>query len=1400
MLPKVATHILHTSTRAVASIQQTYTIRNVLQFQSNSGPSSTIAPWNNTGSSHWGNNGPGPGGAKYNTGSRHYNYAGAGRAVTQANTTISSSDGSYTQSTDETDDIPPRRAAINSTKRTRIRSSSLSIPNQGRKERGEKLGVLKTVQLHTRSRHVFAPQTSTSPQTVESIESAPRPVLVRRNSTSAPLPTSEIFDPSIPAPSPKTSRRNSAASRSASPVEARSSSPPPPESQPSAAHDPLDPKSPQTTTAPKLPSSKPLSPDTIRLRAARDSGNHVEAAETVRHFLQTTQNPTVREFNGALEALAETRRVGEPLHLILETYNDMLRRSLMPNASTYVTLIDALCARDSEIHRVIHTLETRVKHRKLTGRNEVASDHADKKRIELLRSETNFQSAMSMFEAILVDGGNHKCTVFTYQNLLRSCAIHGSIDGAIHVFAQVEKRAGDFRPTPSFYQSLIQAFTNAGQLKGAEEVFAEYREAIQRGDLHINWNKDAVDSNRGNLLIWNQMIETYFRFNLPDKAVGLVDQMLGAEADETSVIADPPPVGTSTFTTVLSGFCQTGDVETALVWFDRLLQQNGTTEDPFETTGVAMKPDAVAWSVMLDALAVKGMIHDLNRLFVIRLQDSPNKIRPTERRVVFAANLANVDSMNQEQFIWSIDFLRGHVLASNLIASPERVSMARELIDTLFDRQMYEYAVTALSEYVASWMEATSERGIEGTSLVPAIHTIQSLQLEYTTKLYDATQGKVSYSAVLQLARIADTVRVLQQEEYIPYFLQSYATSRAAGSLPVEEMTLRDWELLMYAAVEVQSAATSDRPLHTAVPDYAFEGLVSLLGDLAKYKVAFNDMNPLLIKRTVSLIVQERGQDAVKELFQTLGPAFQNVLEDPELAAAALESAISESASEADSGYASAEFNYESTKLRIDPYTTKTVHAEFKALHNPGHNALNAFAKFRRAVESGKAPNPATIGLLIQSLGRASRMEEVHYAYTVAQTVLASLETNKAWQADAWFQIEDSMIIGLAHHGDVEGAHVHRLRILEQGGAPTADAYGALIYNVKDTTDDTSNAMALFQESQQQRVVPNQYLYNNIISKLAKARKADYALELFQQMKSHVAPSSVTYGAVIGACARVGDIHSAEMLFKEMQQAKNFKPRVPPYNTMMQMYTTTKPDRERALHYYHELCKAGIHPTAYTYKLLMDAYGAIEPVDIESMERTFKTLQEDRGVQVLGNHFASLINAYGCVQKDLDKAIEVFNSIASSNVEADALVFESMINALVAHRRTDLIPEYIAKMDSLGVKMTAYISNFLIKGYAIVGDIEQARSIFDSLEDPPVGMAAPNNHSPHDLSAPVEVDQSAPVYREPSTWEAMIRAELGSGNRDGAIDLLERLKARQYPEAVYNRISGILVDHSQVLP
>jgi len=241
------------------------------------------------------------------------------------------------------------------------------------------------------------------------------------------------------------------------------------------------------------------------------------------------------------------------------------------------------------------------------------------------------------------------------------------------------------------------------------------------------------------------------------------------------------------------------------------------------------------------------------------------------------------------------------------------------------------------------------------------------------------------------------------------------------------------------------------------------------------------------------------------------------------------------------------------------------------------------------------------------------------------------------------------------------------------------------------------------------------------------------------------------------------------------------------YNSMIQFFVTHNKDREGALRYYRMLLDSGLQPSAHTYKLLLDVYGSIEPVDMASLESTFHDALSRSYVQ--GPHWAAMINAWGCVVKDLDRAMEIFESIKAENqASPDAVVYEAFFSALFTVKRLDLVSLYLERMRESGVHMTAYIANVLIKGYTSVGEIEQARATFDSLVDPPIGVAAPHNHLTPSDSSMSAVPPDAPVYREPSSWEAMIKSELDFGDQDRAHALMDRLDARMFPLAVTSRI------------
>ncbi|KAL5530781.1 hypothetical protein ACEPAF_7039 [Sanghuangporus sanghuang] len=1416
MLPKFASHVFHHTQRAA----QNSALRNVLGLQnqgtasaSSSGP---LANWSNAASgSSWG----GAGGAKYNSGSRFYQgYNGAGRVVTQASSTTAQD--ATNGRTDDDDDLPLPRSALVVRSRPRPRSSSLHLTGTGGQKRAENFGVLRTVQLHqTRNTHVLTttvggPDGVETKQEASSSEILPdhRPVLVRRNSTAASNASDiESLESLETIESIETSQDLSISAKQAS---SALTTPDTPIS--------VDPSTPQTVLPPSEDAAVENSLDNAgesqnidvakRFDAARFSGDHARVVAEVLKFRSSRIRATVRDYNNALYALVATRQGGQPITLILETYNEMLTRQISPNVRTYKTMILALCERDREVERVCTQIEWRQNRRSVSGRSAGNAYNNDQKHLDLLRKEDNFGSAMLVFEAaqtLFRDKNNQRLSLGpeVYSALLRSCMIHANTDAAVRIWGAIES-IPRYKPDATCYLHLLGTYTNANDIDSAQDVFDEFVLAakedrvswpeVGRDDLPNHILSDEARSGKARaaqMLMYVKMVEVYFRAKQPVKALNLLEAMMDSKAPVAYGSTDVPLPCASIYSAFIRGFVETDDIQSALAWFDRMLEQDSASRHPLMPTAHTPRPDQSAWNTLLEALIERGMLEQANEKYKQLVQtadvDGLN-VRMYDRISIFSLNVENLRSLSKEDLDARVKFLNEFIIdrAYSDLSNPlgclqYQMQTFGGFLTVLQERGRQNEALEQFDRFVKQSLESIklAEMDVNVDNAVVELKR-KSLRGFITetmpSMLYRKTNPSLDYVDKLQTT--LDKALYIPTEEYSMFFMRWYAYIRSNGG--INKLSQRHWRLFCKAASSLLSnesyLAQADAP--------RVEEIKIFLKDVANNGLDPRNTMGKPFPKVVDWIVKQFGEAEAAEIFRGLGPAWTRFgMGRAQVSGESTTAAVA---------------NGNSGLLFIDRMHSRSVDEYFPV--NPRVTPQMAWARYEEGKARNVYPTPDVMGRLIATFGRLGDLDRVHSLYEDGQRVLSAYENDKELQSIGWYAIEDQMIVALAHAGQVDKAHIHRQRIIEQGGNPSADAYGALIQCVRETTDDSANALALWQEAQMRGVVANLYLYNTVISKLSRARKADYALELFQQMKgNYVRPSSVTYGAVIAACCRVGDAQSAEVLFEEMISQKNFKPRVPPYNTMIQFYTHTVRDRERALHYFGALLHAGINPTAHTYKLLIDSYGTIEPPDVLSMEDVFLKLSADRNVQVQGVHWAALINAWGCVQKDLNKSISIFDSIASHPtthrsglVLPDAIVYESMINVLVTLRRTDLISAYLERLRNSGIHMTAYIANLLIKGYATAGDLVRAREVFESLQDPPVGQAAPNNHVPHSNAGQLAVPPTAPVYREPSTWEAMVRAELGNGNRDRAVVLLQRVQDRQFPPAVYARISGIMLDDS----
>jgi pentatricopeptide repeat protein len=1066
----------------------------------------------------------------------------------------------------------------------------------GRQERGEILGVLETVQIHLRSKHAFASSSlEADSNTNESVHAPPplythststsRPVIVRRNSTSAPISSEALDSTSLLLPLPQT---------------------PPPLTQSLLETAPL-----QSIIPPPYPDEamegQQETPALRALKSAMDSKDSKRVMREVFHFRATAPNPHVTEFNMALEALHWTRQPGEPLTVILETYSDMLQRSIIPNIRTYLLLIQTLIDREVETQRSIASLESRTKRR---TRSDAVQQAMDEQRIVELRAENNLVSAMSLFDAAIALNGNPRMPFSIYSTLIKCCSMRANIEGAIHVFAYLERRS-DILPNAAIFKDLMTAYIRLGDIQGVEEVFAEFRSASQSN--RIGWDfKDvyANDATHGDaslgrtlacnarLDVWNKMLEAYFCLGKPEHATDILGQMMdhgtirGVDFNPASV----PAPSSSTYTTIITGFCQSGDVKTALTWFDQLLAQGvEASRHSVESRLVPSKPDQDAWAVMLESLANEGMVDDLNRVFTVLKRIARAEgllIRPVDRLTLFAANIKHLENRPTWYVLQVLDFLEQYALPQDEASdsTPAVTPSSMRMLENLADQYIRHGASQKALELVEREVNAAIASIRLKESIGELTHDLVHERITHMRQLVASVcrnvlqsqmaTGVLSLYNAMRIARLSDSVYLSPRRAVANYYLHAYALAKASGTRP--DLTPHDWQLLLFASTSMELPQgpneTSEVP---NIPDFAFRGgTKSLLIDMHQDSVPLRQIGLAVIKRIYQSLVSRCHVDELQVLYKELGPDYEDVLNIAERSAQGVRQSAEGREACTASSISSAE---NSPRIRVDAAHSRFVDEHFP--HNSIVSPLVAFARFQAGEAKQVYPIPVTLARLITSFGRMGDLDKIRTLYDAAQLVLKSID-EKPWQTRGWFQIEDSMICAFAHAGDVDSAHVHRVRILEQGGVPSADSYGALIHSVKDTTDDTSNAMALFQESQARGVTPTIYLYNTIISKLAKARKADLALELFQQMKANGSrPSSVTFGAVIAACARVGDTHSAELLFTEMTSQRNFRPRIPPYNTMMQMYISTKPDREKALYYFDALLKANIEPSAHTYKV-----------------------------------------------------------------------------------------------------------------------------------------------------------------------------------------------------------------------
>ncbi|MCJ1405726.1 hypothetical protein MMC11_008956, partial [Xylographa trunciseda] len=990
---------------------------------------------------------------------------------------------------------------------------------------------------------------------------------------------------------------------------------------------------------------------------------------------------------------------------VLDVYSDMLRRKVLPDTETYTILLDLLSQRALQVSQMKDDLiVSRIRFRGMEDADRFMFRSQETEH-DILVEDDALSIAVKLFESSTAVHHHRTFSASTYRLLLNACAAYGEVDHMIRVYSHME--AHKVVPFASIYPAMIKAFALSGDLRSAVECYNEYKSLAVADDA----GKVAVIQ-REDDEVYAAVVKAYAicgKHDGADRFFGkIVSSLAGANvADRLSAVRD---------TVVLNAFVQ------ARLDSEDLGGAFAAAEADFMSSNKRLQAMARICAVAAD----KNNIDIASRAYQVISSSTNDPSTPAIAMLALHIRRGDVDSARN---VWnSLDTLSAP--ATSFIEPTAMYAVAligSGNVDEALMQARQAFTRIRSSLGTNATRSDTTEKIDEGFEYIGAFLAENGI--------VPTPQGSMSF----MWAMIENGGLVPQVAEQL-----------LAGLGPTEVATL-SWQDLKLALQIEAGIVMSDR----ASKDIAHcARFAHLLEASLSSRMPLDVRTTELVERSLGKISYERP-DLVAQWHSARFPVAQPLgftQQTPVIAPPMVHN-------EAFDPYAAL----------VDHRGSAMIVDELEKQGNRAGASLNeALSRFRNIRRAGRHPRFIAYAKLISAAAKDGRANLTHDILGMARQDMPFLPQYSVVR-HGWTSILDAMVGACLTIGNRRMAENFHQELLDIGAAPTANTFGLYITTLKESTksfDEATEAVKIFHRATSEGVEPSSFLYNALIGKLGKARRIDDCLFYFAEMRTRgIRPTSVTYGTIVNALCRVSDERFAQELFDEMESMPNYKPRPAPYNSLMQFFLTTKRESAKVLEYYQRMQSRNIQPTMHTYKLLIDTYATLEPVNMAAAEGVLETIRSS-GQHPEAVHYASLIHAKGCALHDMTGARQTFDSVlADTTIRPQACLYQALFESMVANHCVKETKSVLKDMAARGVEMTPYIANTLIHGWAMERDITQAKSVYDS-----IGKGK----------------------REPSTYEAMTRAFLAVEDRESASVVVHEMVSRGYPSAVSGKILELL--------
>ncbi|KAF2745538.1 hypothetical protein M011DRAFT_479043 [Sporormia fimetaria CBS 119925] len=1038
----------------------------------------------------------------------------------------------------------------------------------------------------------------------------------------------------------------------------------------------------------------------VQLQELVQSRAYAQIPALFEHMLRDGVRPSTASYNALLSAaISLPRAKHQVVPKALDVYSDMLQRRVVPDAATYTTLIELLSVRSLDVLSMKQVLEEkRVRYGGMEEEGQFML-HSNETELAILCEDPALRMAVKLFDTAMGSLSNPGFSEKTYRLLIAACAENDRVEDMVRIYGHME--AKNVTPVADMFVPMIHAFGKSGDLRSAVECYDEYKALAisnENGDLSIS-RKDKD--------VYAALIRAYAicgRFEGGWKFLSKIEKVLASPEEVTMV----------------------RDIVTLKAFIPEWLKA-GSFQEAFTQATETLSPEArpLAMAAICIKAADKNHLDIATRAFQA-LPAGTDLCRPA--MAMGAMYIRNGDIEAAEVF-WRVlemsptkpDFIEPTVMHTvALIGSGQAERGLRQ------SRQMFARI-------------RDSQTGAQHSKIEVLEHIDEAIEVmgHFMMKRNIVLPPRASMELMWSMVENGGVVTP------VAHHLLAGMSPEAIASLSFPDVSL---------LMQVQSGVILNSAKVDAAQTWRFSHLLNVI---TSGKTPVSKSVSDLVEQTLTRL--DRG-DLQHQWYKYKHPAPEPVY-----------SPATPFAPYSVRPVAAAPHVPEDT---YDPYAATTDNKGSVAItellektHGRSASHLNeALTKFKNMRRVGRHPRFFTYAKLITAAAKEDRLNLAHDILNLAKQDVPLLPQFRIVRY-GWITILDAMVAACLTTGHRDLAARYHQDLLDMGAAPSANTFGLYITTLKESTktfDEATEAVKIFHRAKAEGVEPSSFLYNALIGKLGKARRIDDCLFYFNEMRNlGIRPTSVTYGTIVNALCRVSDEKFAEELFEEMESMPNYKPRPAPYHSMMQFFLTTKRDRSKVLAYYERMRSKRIEPTTHTYKLLIDTYATLEPIEMEAAEAVLDRIREAGSIPE-AVHYSSLIHARGCVLHDMSGARKLFDTVMSdTRIRPQACLYQALFESMVANHQIEDTEAVLKDMQSRGVEMTPYIANSLIHGWALVHNIDKAREIYNAVPE---------------------------AKREPSTYEAMTRAYMAVEDRARAMNVVNEGLSRGYPAAVAGKI------------